>query len=88
MPARTGAEYINGLRERPRDIRIGGERITDVTTYPGFRNGALSIAALYDMQHAPATLDEMTYNSPSTGDRVGMSFLMPETPKTSSARAG
>ena len=78
MPARTGAEYIQGLKDRPRDIRIAGERVTDVTTYPGFRNGMLSIAALYDMQNEPALRDEMTYVSPTTGDRVGMSFLMPE----------
>ena len=38
----------------------------------------LSIAALYDIQNDPDTLDEMTYISPTTGDRVGMSFLMPE----------
>ena len=78
MPVRTGAEYIRGLRERPRDIRINGEKVTDVTTYPGFRNGMLSIAALYDIQNDPDTLDEMTYISPTTGDRVGMSFLIPE----------
>ena len=35
MPVRTGAEYIRGLKERPRDIRINGEKVTDVTTYPG-----------------------------------------------------
>ena len=78
MPVRTGAEYIRGLKERPRDIRIDGEKVTDVTTYPGFRNGMLSIAALYDLQNNPDTLDEMTYISPTTGDRVGMSFLIPE----------
>ena len=78
MPVRTGADYIRGLRQRPRDIRIGGQVITDVTAFPGFRNGMLSIAALYDLQNDPETLDEMTYVSPTTGDRVGMSFLMPK----------
>ena len=29
------------------------------------------------MQHDPATRDEMTYPSPSTGDPVGLSFIMP-----------
>ena len=29
------------------------------------------------MQHDPATRDEMTYTSPSTGDQVGLSFIMP-----------
>ena len=79
MPARTGAEYIKGLRDRPREVWISGERVKDVTAYPGFSNGALSIAALYDMQHDPALKEEMTYTSPTTGDRVGLSFIVPRT---------
>ena len=77
MPARTGAEYIKGLKDRPRDIWIRGERVDDVTTHPAFRNGALSIAALYDMQHDAAFKEEMTFTSPSTGDPVGLSFIIP-----------
>ncbi len=77
MPARTGAEYIKGLKDRPRDIWIRGERVDDVTTHPAFRNGALSIAALYDMQHDAAFKEEMTFASPSTGDPVGLSFIIP-----------
>ncbi|MGH2405996.1 MAG: 4-hydroxyphenylacetate 3-hydroxylase N-terminal domain-containing protein, partial [bacterium] len=67
MPARTGAEFINGLRAQPRDIWIGGERVGDLTAHPAFRNVVRSVAALYDMQHDPAFRDEMTYMSPSTG---------------------
>ena len=78
MPARTGAQYLQGLRDRPREVWIDGERVNDVTAYPGFRNGALSIAALYDMQHDPAIAEEMTYVSPTTGDRVGLSFITPQ----------
>ncbi|MGH7429756.1 MAG: 4-hydroxyphenylacetate 3-monooxygenase, oxygenase component, partial [Candidatus Methylomirabilaceae bacterium] len=77
MPARTGAEFINGLRAQPRDIWIGGERVSDPTAHPAFRNVVRSVAALYDMQHDPALRDEMTYISPSTGARVGLSFLTP-----------
>ena len=36
-----------------------------------------SFAALYDLQHDPELQDVMTYESPTTGDRVGMSFLQP-----------
>ncbi len=77
MPARTGAEFINRLRAQPRDIWIGGERVGDPTTHPAFRNVVRSVAALYDMQHDPALRDDMTYISPSTGARVGLSFLTP-----------
>ena len=58
---------------------MGGERIKDVTTHPGLRNGAHTIAALYDMQHDPALRDAMTYVSPTSGDRVGLSFVVPRT---------
>ena len=77
MPARTGAEYIAGLRERSAEIYINGERVKDVTTHPALCNGVRAIASLYDMQHDPALRDEMTYTSPATGDRVGLSFITP-----------
>ncbi|MDR7465005.1 MAG: 4-hydroxyphenylacetate 3-monooxygenase, oxygenase component, partial [Armatimonadota bacterium] len=77
MPARTGAEYIEGLRARPPDLWIGGQRVADPTTHPAFRHVVRSLAALYDLQHDPALREEMTYVSPSSGARVGMSFLVP-----------
>ncbi len=77
MPARTGAEYIAGLRDRAADIYIGGEKVADVTRHPAFAGGLQTVAGLLDMQHDPATRDEMTYTSPSTGDPVGLSFIMP-----------
>ena len=79
MPARTGEEYIAGLRELAPEVYIGGERVEDVTTHPALSNGARTMAKLYDMQHDPAIRDEMTYISPTTGDRVGRSFITPRT---------
>ena len=78
MPARTGQEYIQGLKERPREVWIDGERVGDVTTHPALRNGVKSVAALYDMQHDPELREEMTYASPTTGQPVGLSFLIPQ----------
>jgi 4-hydroxyphenylacetate 3-monooxygenase len=77
--ARTGKDYLAGLREQPREIYLGGQRVTDVTTFPGLASGARSVAALYDMQHDPALRDEMTYPSPTSGERVGLSFITPRT---------
>lgn len=48
----TGDEYLDSLRDG-REIYIYGERVEDVTTHPGFRNSARSIARLYDALHAP-----------------------------------
>ena len=77
MPTRTGAEFIAGLRESTPEIYIHGERVEDVTTYPGLRNGVRTVARLYDVQLDPALVDEMTYLSPTTGERVGLSFITP-----------
>src|SRR5437870_132096 len=79
MPARTGSEYLKGLQAQEREVWLRGERVKDVTTHPGLRNGALAIASLYDMQHDPQLRDEMTYVSPTSGDRVGLSFINPRT---------
>ena len=78
MPARTGQEYISGLRERSPEVFISGERVKDVTTHPALRNGLHTLAGLYDMQHDPALRGEMTYVSPTTGDRIGLSFITPQ----------
>ena len=79
MPARTGNEYIQGLREQAPEVYLHGERVEDVTVHPNLANGVRTMARLYDMQHDPAISDDMTFVSPSTGDRVGASFLVPKT---------
>jgi 4-hydroxyphenylacetate 3-monooxygenase len=51
--------------------------VADVTTHAAFAHGVHSLAALYDMQwERPET---MLYASPTTGEPVGLSFLMPRT---------
>ena len=74
MGIRTGAEILDGLRDG-RQIFIDGERVDDVITDRRFSGAARTMAELYDMQHDPALIDEMSYASPSTGDRVGLSFI-------------
>jgi 4-hydroxyphenylacetate 3-monooxygenase len=79
MPARTGRQYLQGLRDQEREVWLGGERVKDVTSHPGLRRGALTIAALYDMQHDPALREAMTFLSPTSGKRIGQSFIVPRT---------
>ena len=79
MGARTGAQYLGGLKEQPREVWLDGQRIEDVTEFPGLANGAGSIAALYDMQHDGKAGCDMTYPSPATGNPVGLSFIIPKT---------
>ena len=78
MPIRTGAEYVQRLQERHPEVYLRGERIDDVTTYPSLRNGAATMAKLYDMQHDAEYRDDMTYVSPSSGESVGASFIIPK----------
>jgi 4-hydroxyphenylacetate 3-monooxygenase len=77
MGARTGFDYLRGLQEHPAEVWLGNERVRDVTAHPALRRGAHSVAKLYDLQLDPALRDEMTYPSPTTGDRVGLSYIQP-----------
>src|SRR5947207_2195628 len=79
MPARTGQQYISGLREQEREVWLGGERVRDVTTHKGLAGGVRAIAGLYDMQHDAALRPVMTYPSPTSGEPVGRSFDNPTT---------
>ena len=79
MPARTGKNYVDALNNSSRDVQIHGERVEKgLADHPAFRNVVRTYGQLYDMQHDADLLDTMTYESPSSGDRVGMSFLQPE----------
>lgn len=78
MPARNGAQFLEGLRDG-REIWLHGERVRDVTTHPVLGRCARVLAELYDMQHDPALAPRLTYPSPTTGDPVGLSFLQPRT---------
>ena len=76
MAARSGAQYLEGLRDG-REVWYGGARVPDVTTHPAFAAAAQTMAWLYDLQHDSTYGDVLTYPSPKTGERVGVSFLMP-----------
>lgn len=77
MGARTGKEVIRKLKEQPMEIWHRGKRVEDVTSEPGFANGAASLAELYDVQWSEP--DTMLFDSPTTGDKVGRSFMIPKT---------
>jgi 4-hydroxyphenylacetate 3-monooxygenase len=80
MPARTGQEYLDGITSKAITVEIHGERTTGkIGEIPAFQNLIRTYAALYDLQHDPDLRDTMTYESPTTGDRVGTSFLQPST---------
>ncbi|HUI23419.1 MAG TPA: 4-hydroxyphenylacetate 3-monooxygenase, oxygenase component [Nitrososphaerales archaeon] len=80
MGAIDGKQFLQRLDSTPRELWYGDEKITgSVSSHPAFRGIAKSIAALYDIQSKPELRDLMTYESPTTGKRVGVSFLQPRT---------
>jgi 4-hydroxyphenylacetate 3-monooxygenase len=80
MGARTGQEYLDRLGSLNTTVQIGGETLSGgIPDHPAFRNLTRTYARLYDLQHAPEHRDVMTYQSPTTGDRVGTSFMVPRT---------
>lgn len=81
----TGAQYLQSLRD-DREIWLNGERVKDVTTHPAFRNGARSVARLYDALHDPAQQAVLTGHSPS-GALTHKSFLLARTPQDLLARS-
>ncbi len=70
----TGAEYLESLRDG-REVWIYGERVTDVTTHPAFRNSARSIARLYDSLHDPKLQDVLTCPTDGTNGSFTHKFF-------------
>jgi 4-hydroxyphenylacetate 3-monooxygenase len=75
MGIRTGKELVESLRDG-RTVYVNGERVKDVTAYPPFKGVVATLASLYDLQHEHP--QELTFQSPMSGDRVAASFLMAE----------
>jgi aromatic ring hydroxylase len=75
MGARTGREYVEGLRDG-RHIYVKGELARDVTRYPPFQGVIHTLADLYDRQHDPTYQSRLTYPSPTSGRPVSTSFSL------------
>ncbi|WBX79874.1 4-hydroxyphenylacetate 3-monooxygenase, oxygenase component [Virgibacillus salarius] len=77
MPAKSGKQYIDRLKQANNNVYIHGERVEDVTEHPVFKNAVQSMARLYDIQYEKPK--KMLYTSPTTGDQVGKTFMVPTT---------
>ncbi|BAZ47503.1 4-nitrophenol 2-monooxygenase, oxygenase component [Nostoc sp. NIES-4103] len=55
----TGSEYLESLRDG-REVYVYGEKVSDVTTHPAFRNAARTIARLYDALYDPKYQEVLT----------------------------
>ena len=74
MSARTGSDYLKGLRDR-REIWIGHQKVTDVTDHPALRGAARALASVFDLQHAAAS--DCLVPDPQTHEPINVSHLIP-----------
>jgi 4-hydroxyphenylacetate 3-monooxygenase len=72
---KTGAAHLQSLRDG-RDIRLNGERISDPTRHPAFRNACETAAGFYAFQSRPENLALMTFTA-DTGATVNRSWQLP-----------
>src|SRR5688572_25267883 len=56
-----------------RTVYIGAERVDDVTAHPAFREGARTVAGLYDLKGDPAKQDLFSFEE--DGDRYSLYWL-------------
>jgi 4-hydroxyphenylacetate 3-monooxygenase len=71
---KTGHEHLRGIRDGRR-VFIGKELVTDVPGHPAFRNGAHTLASLFDLKRDPAYRETLTHEE--DGDCYASYFLMP-----------
>ena len=75
MSARTGQDFLNGLKSTTREMWLGGEQVESVTDHPLLAPGAEAIAAYYDLQHQHP--DELLIPDAETGEAISISHMQP-----------
>jgi len=80
LGAKTGKEYIDRVDQAQANVWINGKQVTGkISEHDAFKGVIQSQAELYDLQHIREKREYMTYTSPSSGERVGSSFIQPKT---------
>jgi len=74
MPARTGKEFLKGLRGA-REVWVDGERVSDVVDHPKLRGAAQALAEVYDLHHKHADICLMP--DPETSEAIPVSHMIP-----------
>src|ERR1051325_7118180 len=85
MPIRTGAQYVESLRDG-REVWVSGAKADDVPSHPAFAGVVQSFAAAYDLQRAPEHEDVLTEQAPDGDGRVSLAFRPPRTAADLTAR--
>jgi 4-hydroxyphenylacetate 3-monooxygenase len=75
MGARTGEQFLRGLRSTKRELWLEGERVDDVTAHPALAGAAHALAGVFDRNHAFA--DECLIPDPDTGEPINIGNMIP-----------
>src|SRR4026209_2250727 len=75
MGARTGEQFLEGLRKTPRQLWLGDERIADVTEHPALAGAARTLAEVFDRPHRFA--DKCLIPDPQTAEPINISHMFP-----------
>jgi len=75
MTARTGQQYLDGLKDN-RTVWLGGEKV-DVLSSPAFAGSLGGMAAYFDWQHTHA--EDCLATDPETGAPMSASLIIPKT---------
>lgn len=70
---KSGEQHLQSLRDGRR-VYIGNELVDDVTAHPAFRNGARSMAAIYDMKRLPDKREDMSFEE---GGEAFSAYFLP-----------
>ncbi len=74
---KTSDMHLDSLDDG-RELYINGERVTKTTEHPAFRKTARSAAAFYGYQADKANIERMTFESPTSGERVNKLWQLPK----------
>jgi 4-hydroxyphenylacetate 3-monooxygenase len=74
MPARTGKQFLEGLRGA-REVWVDGERVADVVHHAALSGAAHALAEVYDLQHTHAGV--CLAPDPETGEPIAVSHVIP-----------
>ena len=77
----TGKEFLDSLHD-DREVWIYGERVSDVTSHPAFRNSARMLARMYDALHDPEVQPRLTTETDTgNGGLTHTFYKVPRSPQ-------
>jgi 4-hydroxyphenylacetate 3-monooxygenase oxygenase component len=75
MPARTGAQFLEGLKN-DREVWVDGERVDNVVEHGSLTGAAHALAEVFDLQHDHPECCLMP--DPETGELINISHMIPQ----------